>query len=102
MIASEKGLAELAAMDLRDAGVTSIRLLAGGPDDWAASGHTIVATPNLPTDADRLDFLFFVHDRHLGNAQASRDYLNWELGLIGQLKDWELGLFPTFAEHIHR
>ncbi len=102
LIASEKGLAELAAMDLRDAGVASIRLLAGGPDDWAASGKSIVATPDLPTDADRMDFLFFVHDRHTGNAQASRDYLNWELGLIGQLKDWELNLFPTFAEHIHR
>ena len=89
-------------MDLRDAGVSSIHLLAGGPDDWAAAGHNIVATPDLPADADRLDFLFFVHDRHTGNAQASRDYLNWELGLIGQLKDWELNLFPTFAEHIHR
>ena len=102
LITPNKPLAELAAMDLRDAGATSIRVLTSGPDAWDEAGLSVVATPDLPSDAERLDFLFFVHDRHTGNAQASRDYLNWELGLIGQLKDWELNLFPTFAEHIHR
>jgi rhodanese-related sulfurtransferase len=101
LVAPDKGVAELAAMDLRDAGVSTLRRLAGGPDDWRAAGLDIVATPDLPPDSERLDFLFFVHDRHQGNAEASRAYLNWELGLIGQLKDWELGLFPLHGEHGH-
>ena len=101
LVTPNKAFAELAAMDLRDAGASSIRVLTSGPDAWGQAGLSVVATPDLPSDAERLDFLFFVHDRHLGNAQASRDYLNWELGLIGQLKDWELDLFPTFADHAH-
>jgi len=99
IIAPNEGLAELAAMDLRDAGVGNIRFLAGTPDEWRAGGLEVLATPNEPTDANRIDFLFFVHDRHLGNPEASRGYLNWELGLIGQLKDWERDLFPILDRH---
>lgn len=100
LCASDKAVAELAAMDLRDAGVSRIRFLTDGRvDDWRAAGLDIVATPATPADAERIDFLFFVHDRHLGNPEASRAYLNWELGLIGQLKDWELALFPIHDGH---
>jgi hypothetical protein len=36
-------------------------------------------------DADCIDFLFFVHDRHQGDAEAARQYLAWETGLLDQL-----------------
>jgi hypothetical protein len=29
--------------------------------------------------------LFFVHDRHDGNLDSARRYLEWETGLIAQL-----------------
>jgi len=94
LVASDNEHAALAALDLREAGYSTIAYLSGGPEEWRAGGLEIVATPETPPDAERIDFLFFVHDRHLGNPQASRDYLNWELGLIGQLQEWERELFP--------
>ncbi len=99
LVAADKKIAELAALDLTEMGVKNVRYLEGSPDDWRAAGLTVVATPDTPKDEERIDFLFFVHDRHSGNADASRAYLNWELGLIGQLKDWELKLFPIHDGH---
>jgi hypothetical protein len=43
----------------------------------------------LPSEADCIDFLFFVHDRHDGNLEAARRYLTWELGLLEQIDDQE-------------
>ena len=93
LIAEEAGIAELAAADLRDAGVTSIRYLPGNADEWRAGGLEVVSTPDVPSDDERLDFLFFVHDRHHGNLESSREYLRWEIGLVAQIQDWERSLF---------
>ena len=46
-----------------------------------------------PTDAECIDFLFFTHGRHDGNAEAARQYLAWETGLLAQLDDQERGVF---------
>jgi hypothetical protein len=53
----------------------------------------IVASPSQPPDADRIDFLFFVHDRHEGNKAAARAYLEWETGLVHQLDPVERATF---------
>jgi rhodanese-related sulfurtransferase len=91
LIADEPGVAALAALDLAEAGPSGIRLLAGGHAAGCAAGLPMVATP--PGDADCIDFLFFTHDRHDGNATAARQYLAWELGLIDQLDAQERGVF---------
>ena len=57
------------------------------------SGLPTVATARIPPDADRIDFLFFVHDRHEGNKAAMRGYLQWETGLLAQLDDEERASF---------
>lgn len=49
----------------------------------------IESTPDMPADSDRIDYLFFVHDRHDGNKEAARQYLAWELNLVEQLDDLE-------------
>ena len=48
---------------------------------------------DVPPDADCIDFLFFTHGRHEGNAEAARQYLAWETGLIAQLDAQERGAF---------
>jgi rhodanese-related sulfurtransferase len=93
LVADEPGVAALAALDLREAGGTDIRRLAGGLADWRAAGLPIVATPDHPADADCIDFLFFVHGRHEGDAEAARQYLAWETGLLAQLDPQERGTF---------
>lgn len=52
-----------------------------------------ISTHTSPLDSDCIDFLFFVHDRHDGNKDAARRYLEWETGLIGQLDQDEMNLF---------
>ena len=93
LVADEPGAAALAALDLAEAGCRDVRLLAGGHEAWRAAGLPVVATPDDPADADCIDFLFFTHGRHEGNAEAARQYLAWETGLIAQLDAQERAVF---------
>lgn len=83
----------LAVSDLVEAGVREPLVLGGGAVDWKSAGLDVVASPELPPDSARIDYLFFVHDRHDGNAEAARRYLAWETGLLAQLDDQERGVF---------
>jgi rhodanese-related sulfurtransferase len=93
LVADEPAVAALSALDLAEAGSQDVRLLAGGFDAWRAAGLPVEASPDRPTDAECIDFLFFTHDRHDGNAEAARQYLAWETGLLAQLDDQERGVF---------
>jgi rhodanese-related sulfurtransferase len=93
LIADEPGVAALVGLDLADAGVREVRLLAGGHEAARAAGLPIVSTPDVPVDADCIDFLFFTHGRHEGNAEAARQYLAWETALVDQLDAQERGSF---------
>ena len=93
LFADPTELAELAALDLREAGATDIYLASDGLDAWHAAGLPIVESAEHPEDSERIDYLFFVHDRHEGNAQAARDYLAWETGLLAQCAPDELAVF---------
>jgi len=93
LVADEPGVAALAAIDLREAGCCDIRMLSGVQEEWRAAGLKMVATPDDPTDAECIDFLFFTHGRHEGNAEAARQYLAWEVGLVAQLDAQERGVF---------
>jgi len=63
------------------------------PTTAEAAGLAVAQTPDTPPDADCVDFLFFVHDRHDGNLDAARRYLAWETGLLAQLDTEELSTF---------
>jgi len=93
LFADSTGLAELAALDLRETGATDVYLANDGLDAWHAAGLPIVESAEHPEDSERIDYLFFVHDRHEGNAQAARDYLAWETGLLAQCAPDELAVF---------
>ena len=85
IIAELPDVAALAAIDLFEAGFGDVRLLSGGHEAARAAGLPVISTPNEPPDADCVDFLFFTHGRHEGNAAAARQYLAWETGLLDQL-----------------
>lgn len=78
--------ARLAAPDFQALTDTPIALLKGGREAWTKAGLPTEASPGVPPDAERLDYLFFVHDRHDGNETAMRDYLSWEEGLPAQIE----------------
>jgi rhodanese-related sulfurtransferase len=96
LIADDPEVAALAAVDLRAAGFDDVRR-ATSEASLRAAGLQIVATPDDPPDAACIDFLFFTHARHAGDAAAARRYLAWEIGLVRQLDADERGAFRIAA-----
>lgn len=97
LVADNADVARLAAVDLREAGITDVRLLDGGQAAWTRAGYATESSPAVPADAECIDHLFFVHDRHAGNREAMRQYLAWETGLITQLDEQEKASFRIGA-----
>ena len=93
LVADEPELARAAAQDLMDAGCGDIRLLVGGLAAWRAAGLPLEASPGQPVREDCIDFIFFTHGRHDGDAAAARQYLAWETQLLAQLDADERGSF---------
>jgi hypothetical protein len=93
LIAETPELAELASIDLREAGFVNLYLAEQGIHTLEVAGMPLVATPTQPPDSECIDYLFFVHDRHEGNREAARKYLEWENGLISQCAPDELLVF---------
>ena len=67
-------------------------IFVGTPDSWRDAGLCVVESPDIPSEDECIDHLFFVHDRHDGNLDAARRYLEWETGLLDQLDDQERGI----------
>ena len=79
--------ARLMAFDLQILTDKPIAILSGGREKWRAEGRPIEKTPAATiSKMERIDFLFWVHDRHLGNYQSARDYLDWEEQLPTQIE----------------
>jgi len=88
LVADEPGVAACAAAELAGLGVPA-QVLAGGLQAWIDAGLPVQSSPQSPPDAECIDYLFFVHDRHSGNKEAARRYLEWEVNLISQLDELE-------------
>jgi rhodanese-related sulfurtransferase len=98
LLAEDAALAAWAAQDLRALGAADISANAGTPAGWSAQGIALESTPAEPADADCIDYLFFVHDRHDGNKAAARQYLAWETDLVRQIDERERAAY-RFTAH---
>jgi hypothetical protein len=90
MVADDRGIAALAALDLAEAGCGDVAVLAGGMKGWTGATE---ATPGTPADADCVDFVFHTLGRNEGNLESARAYLAWEIGLVDQLDADERAVF---------
>ncbi|WP_413729758.1 rhodanese-like domain-containing protein [Sodalis sp. RH22] len=86
VFAGQGPLAEGVVRDLIDAGFDAKRV-SGKPQDWQAAGLTVQSSPQNPPEGQQIDYLFWLHDRHDGNAAASAAYLAWEADLPRQVAD---------------
>ena len=93
LVSQDMNLARLAATELADAGISDVRLLEGGVAGWVKAGNTTASSPDIPSDSECIDYLFFVHDRHAGNREAMKQYLAWETGLMAQLGEQDKSVF---------
>jgi rhodanese-related sulfurtransferase len=78
LLADAEEVAVLAAIDLHEAGFRDIVLIDGGFAAWRNAGLPVESGGTPVRDAEAIDYLFFVHDRHDGNLESSRHYLAWE------------------------
>jgi len=93
LFADDPVAAQYFSEDAQSSGLTVLGLVSGGLKAWQAAGLPTKASPLIPIDQDCIDFLFFVHDRHDGNLESARRYLEWETGLIAQLDEQERASF---------
>ena len=93
LVADETSTAQLAAIDLCEGGAKKVGILNGSYLAWYQARLPVEGSRDRPADADCIDFLFFAHDRHDGNAEAARQYLAWETGLLNQIDDQERSVF---------
>lgn len=89
LVADDNAVLAGAARDLTGFGRADSAVVGGGHQALLDAGAREVASPSIPSDDEAIDFLRFVHDRHDGNLDASRQYLAWEMGLVAQLDEAE-------------
>lgn len=96
IVAASGALAQLVAAPLRAAGYRIIGWLKLCTEQ---SHRTVITSYDRPLHQERIDYLYFVHDRHMGNLAAAKQYLAWELGLVEQLDDEERSTYcmPTLT-----
>ncbi|WP_159589785.1 rhodanese-like domain-containing protein [Hydrogenophaga sp. BPS33] len=81
--------AHLAALDLQErlgASGPAVQVVRGGMEAWIEAGLPVDAAPeDRLAQADRIDTLYWAHDRRRGNLEAMRTYLEWEKHLLAQM-----------------
>jgi len=89
VFADDAAVARLIVPDLAELSSAEIAIAEGGVAAWQGAGYSVVATPDEPPDSERIDFIFWNHNRHdtdEGAAQAMRNYLQWELDLPDEIE----------------
>ncbi|TCK19723.1 3-mercaptopyruvate sulfurtransferase SseA [Ancylobacter aquaticus] len=78
-------IARLAVAELAQATGAVVKLLAGGTDAWSTAGLPLETTPeNLASRTD--DVLLKSFERREDREAAMREYLQWELDLVEQVR----------------
>jgi len=85
VFAEDEEVGALAAADLAEIASGPVALVQGGIDAWQTAARPFAPSPDGPSDAERIDYIFWNHDRHAGNQDAMRAYLRWETELPGEI-----------------
>jgi rhodanese-related sulfurtransferase len=91
-------LVRLAIADLTE--LTDAQIAVADLSAWRGAGYSMVETPDAPPDEERIDFIFWNHNRHDGTdgaERAMRAYLQWELDLPGEIAKDGLSGFQVGA-----
>jgi rhodanese-related sulfurtransferase len=85
VFAEDDAIGALAAADLAEIAARPVVIVRGGIMAWHAAARPFAASPGEPPDAERIDYVFWNHDRHAGNQAAMRAYLRWETELPAEI-----------------
>ncbi|PCF95686.1 cystathionine beta-lyase [Vreelandella nigrificans] len=95
LISHERSVASLTALEFTAHQIQSMQWMSDDIKEWREAGLPLTRLSDALTDEQRIDFLFFAHDRHAGNKAAARQYLDWEVGLLDQLDPLDLNRFRS-------
>lgn len=99
LVVEDANVAAIAALDLPEQQRRQARWL--DFKTWQAAGLPVSEDAGNPSNEQCIDFLFFTHDRHSGNKDAARQYLAWEIGLLGQMTAQEIASLKPLASAQH-
>jgi rhodanese-related sulfurtransferase len=85
VFAEDSEVGALAAADLAEIAGGAVAMVQGGISAWKAAARPFAASADDPPDSERIDYIFWNHDRHSGNEAAMRAYLRWETELPGEI-----------------
>jgi rhodanese-related sulfurtransferase len=100
VFADNTNVARLAVADLAELSEAQTAIVEGGIAAWRAAGFSVAEASDNPPDSERIDFIFWNHNRHdtdEGAAQAMRNYLRWELDLPDEIEKDGLSGFRVGA-----
>ncbi len=89
VFAEDVAVARLVVPDLAELSSAEIAIAEGGVPAWQAAGFPVAASPDDPPDSERIDFIFWNHDRHDtsdSSRRAMENYLQWELDLPAEIE----------------
>ncbi|SDI22189.1 rhodanese-like domain-containing protein [Pseudomonas abietaniphila] len=95
LVADHADVAAIAALELPEQQRVHARWLDFRA--WQSAGLPVHEDAGNPLNEQCIDFLFFTHDRHSGNKDAARQYLAWEIGLLGQMTEQEIASLKPLA-----
>jgi len=75
----------LAVPELRGLTTAPVRVLRGGLRAWRAAGLPLRADRRTPADGECVDAYLRPYDRNEGVEDAMREYLSWEVDLVGEV-----------------
>jgi rhodanese-related sulfurtransferase len=92
VFADDDAVGTLAVCDLAAIAAGPVALVRGGIAAWRAAARPFAASPGEPPDPERIDYIFWNHDRHAGNEDAMHAYLRWETELPAEIaRDGQAG-----------
>lgn len=83
----------LLAKDLKQKGFSNVYAAIVDTEYLLQSNLPLRPGGGVLSDERCIDYLFFVHDRHDGNKEAARKYLEWETNLVFRLDERERNTF---------
>ena len=93
LVADDPVVAALIADDLNQWSIGPVYLFDSGMAAWREGGGKLVGSDLNSSHPDRIDFAAFTAERHSGNKNHMRQYLEWEINLVNQLDEQERGVF---------
>lgn len=86
LTSADSRLAHLAVEEAQELTNAEVLVLKDGTDGWQAAGYRVETDPYHPSDDACIDVYLRAYDRNTDVEAQMQEYIDWEIGLIKQIK----------------